>query len=79
MIAELETYRRGREEGEVFALLREEMLHAGAEDEQIEHFASEGESFDAALDWAGDGDLVVILDLGRNSEVHEKILARQAR
>ena len=33
----------------------------------------ESESFDAALEWAEDGDLVVILDLGRNSDVQVKL------
>ncbi len=33
----------------------------------------ESESFDAALDWAEEGDLVVLLDLGRNSDVQSKL------
>lgn len=76
MIAELEDYRRGREEGEVFALLRDELLAAGAQDDQIAHFATESDSFDAALDWAETDDLVVILDLGRDSNVQDKLAAR---
>lgn len=75
MIAELEGYRRGREAGEVFALLRDELLKAGAQDEQIVHFATESDSFDAALEWAETDDLVVILDLGRDSNVQDKIAA----
>jgi UDP-N-acetylmuramyl tripeptide synthase len=72
-VAELTGYARGREPGEVFAILRDELLTCGAREDQIRHFQTEGESFDAALDWAEEGDLVVILDLGRDSDVQEKL------
>ena len=72
-IAELENYARGREPGEVFAIIRDELLSCGAREEQIRHFQTESESFDAALAWAEEGDLVVILDLGRDSNVQEKL------
>ena len=75
-IAELETYRRGRAEGEVFRILRDELLKSGARSDQIQYFREENESFDAALEWAKEGDLVVILDLGRNSNTQGKITAR---
>lgn len=75
-ISELEHYRRGREEGEVFSILRDELMKAGARDDQIRHFDEEFKSFDAALEWAEEGDLVVMLDLGRNSNVQEKIKSR---
>ena len=76
-VAELAKYARGRGEGEVFGIIRDELLRSGARDEQIRHFERESDSFDAALDWAEPGDLVVILDLGRTSDTHEKIAARQ--
>ena len=72
-ISELPQYRRGREEGEVFAMLREELLNCGAREDQVRYFMEESESFDAALDWAEEGDLVVLLDLGRNSDVQSKL------
>ena len=72
-IAELENYARGREPGEVFAIIRDELLSCGAREEQIRHFQTESESFDAALAWAEEGDLVVILDLGRDSNVQDKL------
>lgn len=75
-VSELEHYRRGRAEGEVFSILRDELMKAGARDDQIRHFEEEFESFDAALEWAEEGDLVVILDLGRNSSIQEKIKSR---
>jgi len=72
-IAELEKYRRGREEGEVFTIIRDELLRCGAREEQIRHFGTESESFDAALAWAAAGDLVVMLDLGRDSDIQTKL------
>ncbi|MDX1403125.1 MAG: Mur ligase family protein [Woeseiaceae bacterium] len=72
-ISELEKYRRGRDEKEVYTIIRDELLNCGASEEQIRYFLTESESFDAALEWAGPGDLVVILDLGRNSDVQTKL------
>ena len=75
-ISELEHYRRGRDPGEVFHILRDELLRCGARDEQIRHFESEANSFAAALDWARAGDLVVILDLGRESDLRQMLESR---
>ena len=77
-VAELEHYHRGREHGEVFAIIRDELMKNGASDDQVTHFETEAESFAAALDWADPGDLVVILDLGRDSDVQCLLAARQA-
>lgn len=73
IVSELEKYARGRAKGEVFAIIRDELLQCGARENQIRHFESERESFDDALKWANAGDLVVILDLGRNSGIQEKL------
>lgn len=75
-VAELEHYRRGREPGEVFGIIRDELLKCGARDDQVRHFEEEADSFDAALEWAKEGDLVVILDLGRISDIQEKLRNR---
>ena len=75
IISELEAYARGREPGAVFEIIRDELLKAGARDDQVQHYQEEHESFDAALAWAEDGDLVVILDLGRVSNIQEKLEA----
>lgn len=77
IVSELEQYARGRAPGEVAAIIMDELMHAGAAENQIRYFISESDSFDAALDWASRGDLVVILDLGRNSNIQEKVNARQ--
>jgi len=73
IISELETYARGREPGEVFAIIRDELMKCGARDDQILHFEAESDSFAAALEWAREGDLVVMLDLGRVSNIQEKL------
>lgn len=78
IVSELEEYARGRPAGEVFGLIRDELIKNGARDDQIQHFQTESESFDASLAWAEEGDLVVILDLGRNSDVQDKLLLAQA-
>ena len=59
----------------MFEIIRDELLKAGARDDQIQHFQEERESFDAALEWAEKGDLVVILDLGRVSNIQEKLVS----
>jgi len=72
-IAELEKYLRGREAGEVFTIIRDELIRCGASEDQIRYFGTESESFDAALAWAAAGDLVVILDLGRSSDIQARL------
>lgn len=76
IVSELREYARGREPGEVFEIIRNELIDCGAEPRQILHYETESESFDAGLDWAERGDLVVLLDLGRNSNIAGKIRAR---
>ena len=77
-VAELSQYYRGREPGVVFGIIRDELLASGARDDQIVHFDTEAESFAAAIDGAQSGDLVVILDLGRDSDVQALLEQRQA-
>lgn len=76
IVSELGSYARGREPGEVFAIIRDELLVCGARDDQIQHHQEEHEAFTAALDWATSGDLVVILDLGRVSSIQEILTTR---
>ncbi|MGI9260831.1 MAG: glutamate ligase domain-containing protein, partial [Woeseiaceae bacterium] len=76
IVSELASYARGRVPGEVFGIIRDELLRAGARDDQIVHFQEEHESFAAGLAWADHGDLVVILDLGRNSNIQQILESR---
>ena len=80
VISELAEYRRGREPGEVFGIIRDELVRSGADKEQIHHFEEEIESLEFALRWARSGDLIILLDLGRNPAVHERLAgaSRQA-
>jgi len=79
IVSELADYHRGREHGEVFAVIEDELLACGADATQIVHFEDEQESFDAALDWAESGDLVIMLALGGAAPIQERLRALGAR
>ena len=76
IVSELEQYYRGREPGDVYAIIRDELVKCGAADEQIQHFQLESESLGAAMDWANAGDLVIMLALGGSKPIIEQIEAR---
>ena len=73
IVSELAHYYRGRGPGEVYGLIRDELLNCGARDDQIEHNDEEIESFDSALAWAQPGDLVIMLALERSPELYDRI------
>lgn len=73
VISELAKYYRGRDHGEVFAIIRDELLACGADAAQIHHFEEEIESLDFAIDWAEPGDLVIMLALERAPEISERL------
>ena len=73
VVSELPKYHRGREHGDVFALIRDELLKGGAADEQIHHFEEELESLEDAIGWAEPGDLVIMLALGGARPVQERL------
>ena len=73
VVSELPKYHRGREHGDVFALIRDELLKGGAVDEQIHHFEEELESLEDAIGWAEPGDLVIMLALGGARPVQERL------
>ena len=72
-VSELAKYHRGREEGAVFAVIRDELIACGASVDQIEHHMEEIESLDSALAWAEPGDLVIMLALERSQELYDKL------
>lgn len=74
MVSELAAYHRGREHGDVFGLIKSELLQSGADETQIQHHETEMESFMAAIDWAQPGDLVIMLALGGARPVQEKLM-----
>lgn len=73
IVSELPKYHRGREHGDVFRLIRDELLNCGAADEQIRHYDEEMQSFEDALGWAEAGDLVILLALGGARPVQERL------
>ena len=75
IISELEQYARGREQGVVYGIIRDELLRCGANEDQIRHFKEESESLDAALEWAEKGDLIIMLALGGSQPIIERLTA----
>ncbi|MEM7431141.1 MAG: Mur ligase family protein [Pseudomonadota bacterium] len=78
IVSELEAYHRGREHGEVFGVIRDELVSRGAREDQIGHFDEETESLAAALDWAEPGDLIIMLALGGALPIQQALEARGA-
>ena len=72
-VSELAAYHRGREHGDVFRIIRDELLKQGASDEQIRHNEKELETLEDALAWAQPGDLVIMLALGGAAPVHKRL------
>ncbi|NIA27855.1 MAG: hypothetical protein GWP02_07335 [Desulfobulbaceae bacterium] len=72
-VSELARYHRGREDGDVFAVIKDELLNRGADALQIEHHGEEIESLNSALEWAEPGDLIVMLALERAPELHDRL------
>ncbi len=73
IVSELAEYYRGREHGEVYAVIRDELEALGAKPGQIDHFDTEPESFESALAWAEPGDLVIMLALGSATAIRDKL------
>ena len=73
IVSELPKYYRGRERGDVFRLIRDELLKAGAEESRVRHHEEELESLQDAIDWAQPGDLVIMLALGGAAAVQERL------
>jgi len=73
VVSELAAYHRGREQGEVFEIISDELVKAGAIPSQIMHFETEMESFLSAISWAEPGDLVIMLALGGALPIQEKL------
>lgn len=73
VVSELAAYHRGRQHGDVFAIIRDELMRCGADDAQIEHNETEMESFNSAIEWARPGDLVIMLALGGAAPVQARL------
>ncbi len=73
LIAELARYARGRARGEVFGILRDELLRCGCPSAEILHVETEMEALDQALAWAKPGDLLILLVLGEADSVRARL------
>jgi len=73
MISELAAYHRGRQHGDVFAVISDELQKSGADAAQIAHYEVEMESFMAALEWAEPGDLVIMLALSGAAPIQDRL------
>ena len=73
VVSELAAYHRGREYGDVFGIIKDELLRLGADESQIAHFETEMESFLSAIEWAEPGDLVIMLALGGAAPIQAKL------
>ena len=73
LVSELEDYHRGRNHGEVYQLISEELLKQGAQADQIRHFEKEIEALEAALSWARPGDLIIMLALAEGVAIQEHL------
>ena len=72
-VSELAKYHRGREHGDVFAIIRDELMKQGAREEAIVHNEEELETLNAALAWAEPGDLVIMLALGGAKPIEARL------
>jgi cyanophycin synthetase len=73
LVSELANYYRGREPGDVYAIIADELKKQGATDEQIRHNDEELDTLNEALSWAQPGDLVIMLALGGAKPVQERL------
>ena len=72
-VSELAKYHRGREHGDVFRIIRDELVRLGAREDQVEHNELESETFASAFEWAEDGDLIIMLALGGAAPIQKQI------
>jgi len=73
IVSELAKYHRGRAHGDVYAVIRDELLLLGAREDQVAHYEEESESLDAAFGWAESNDLVIMLALGGAAPIKEQL------
>lgn len=78
VIKEMSSYLRGRTPGEIPGILDDELRRQGASPAQIVHASSEVEAVERALEWARDGDLLVLPTHSNRREVTELIRSRSA-
>ena len=78
LIKEMQKYLRGREPGEVPAMIRSELARVGAPEEIHETVASESAALDAALEWARPGDLLLLFSHADREATLERLSQLEA-
>ncbi|MEE9333788.1 MAG: Mur ligase family protein [Granulosicoccaceae bacterium] len=73
VVSELAHYHRGRAHGEVFELIKEELLLEGARTDQIDHFEEEMDSLQNLLECAQPGDLIIMLALSDSTTIQQRL------
>ncbi|NGX17683.1 Mur ligase family protein [Wenzhouxiangella sp. XN24] len=73
IISELAKYARGRAPGEVYGILRDELIRCGCPPDAIIHVDTEPQALDNALAWARPGDLLVMLVLADAAAVRARL------
>lgn len=71
--SELTEYARGRSEGELFGIVKNELLQLGADESCIVHVDKETQAVVAALSMAEPGDLLVLLVLAEGEAVRDRL------
>ena len=71
VIKEQPTHLRGRELGEIPRILHQTLIEAGCPEDRIGHADCELEAAQQALQWAQEGDLLLLLTLDQREEVLE--------
>lgn len=79
IVKELEDYRRGRQEGEVPALITDELLTCGVPPEAIGQATTEMDAIRQALAWAVEGDLLLLITHSKRSGVVSYLESLQSR
>ena len=77
IVKEMADYARGRDKGEVPALIRTELMRLGAQESAVSYQEFELDAVREALDRAEEGDLVIMLIHEQMKEVIEFVQARQ--
>ena len=78
LIKEMEKYLRGREPGEVPAMIERELDRVGAPADLYQRVASESAALDAALEWARPGDLLLLFSHADREATLERLEALQS-
>jgi len=79
VVKELESYLRGRETGEIPALLKRALARAGVPDAKIADAPDEDSAVRAALAWARAGDVLVLPLHSRDGRGHALALFERLR